>query len=95
MPNFIEIVDGIRKEMAMHMPDGMDEQFLKKIPFLFKRIEELETALVPFARVFKVNERFSLGMLEVYKTDCKKAFDVLDSTQPYRFVTPPEEHPAE
>lgn len=81
--------------MAMNLPDGMDEQFLKKIPFLFKRIEELESALVPFARIFKVNERFDLEMLEVYKADCKRAFDKLDSTQPYRFATPPMEYPAE
>ena len=91
--NYIKHVELIRREIAKGMPDGLTEDFLRKLPDLFTRIEELERALVPFARAFKNNEQFNDTMLRVYKENCKEAFYVLDSANA---VQPPKkyEYPA-
>lgn len=77
------MVDSVKREYNMGMPDGMDESFLKRIPYLFRRIEELESALIPFARCFHTNRDVNVEMLNVYKSDCKKAFEMVDSHNAY------------
>jgi len=77
--NLIPIVEEIQREYSRGMPDGMNEDFLKRIPILFKRIGELEVALAPFARAFLNNEASTTELIYVYKNDCAKALDVINS----------------
>lgn len=81
MANHIKLVEQVEKEVSTGLPDGMDTDFLKKIPVLFKRIRELENALAPLARVYYTNSKFNLPTNEVYMTDLKRAYDVLDPAQ--------------
>lgn len=76
--NRIGLVESIKREYAIGMPDGMNEDFLKRLPVLFKRIEELEATLTPFARAYNNNKGFNVTMLDIYKSDCEQAFDMLD-----------------
>jgi hypothetical protein len=93
--NLIKLTDEIKNEYAKAMPDGMDEKFLKKIPVLFRRIEELERALAPFGRAFLVNANFKDEMVTVYKKDCANALDMLDSGKGFEIPRLPVEYPAE
>ena len=79
--NHIKLAQAVQTEVARGMPDGLSEEFLRKIPMLFNRIEELERALIPFARAFDTNKQYNKTMLDVYKKDCQAAFNMLDSTQ--------------
>jgi hypothetical protein len=81
--NMIKLVESVKREYQLGMPDGMDDSFLKRIQYLFKRIEELEAVAVPFARSWFSNKDFNVEMLEVYKSDCKRAFDAIDSRNAY------------
>lgn len=77
--NLIKIVEQVEKEYQMGMPDGLTNEFLVNIRVLFGRINELERALIPFARAYSVNKPFKEEMLNIYKSDCENAFDMLDS----------------
>ena len=86
MKNRITEVESIKLEFSKGMPDGLDEQFLKKIPILFERIHELEIALIPFANAYTVNQNVFKNtshtppeLLNVYLENCKRAFDILNS----------------
>lgn len=76
--NLIVVVDSVKREMELGMPNGMTDGFMRKIPFLLRRIDELEAALVPFARAYEVNEKFTEEMVQVYKVDTMKAAAVMD-----------------
>lgn len=81
--NFIGLVNDIKKEYDRGMPNGLDEQFFKKLPHLFRRLEELETALVPFARAAVREKDFGGDVYTVNAQDCIRAYDVLDPQNAY------------
>lgn len=87
MPNHMLLAQSVEKEVAKGMPDGMTENFLKKLPYLLNRIKELENALAPLAGVYARNravaESHNLEMQEVYFKDLKNAFNVMDINQSY------------
>lgn len=80
MQNHINIVNSIKKDIALHLPNGMDEQFLKKIPYLLKRINELELALVPFAKKHAQggHPTTTASDVNVSRFDCEFAWQMLD-----------------
>ena len=89
-------VESIKNYMRKGYPEGI-APLLKDIPVLFGRIEELERALVPFARKGPGNND-GVPLLQVYHSDCQKAFNVLSSDKANDGVmtTPePEYWPAE
>ena len=92
MTNFIDYVEAIRKDIAMNMPNGMDNAFLNKVPFLLKRIDELERALLPFSRAYNMNKQYHQKATLVNTEDLKRADDALDPKQsakaPKRFEYP-------
>lgn len=87
MANHIPVVEKIAYDMRRGFPDGTTELY-KDIPELLARIEELETALVPFARVAQVEQATahlkSGELVHVYLKDCVNAMHQLDSTQGIR-----------
>lgn len=96
MANRSIAVENIKDYMRRGYPEGV-EVLLKDMPILFGRIDELERALVPFARKGVANND-GLPLVQVYHNDCKKAYDVLSSDVAQKGVltTPePEYWPAE
>jgi hypothetical protein len=81
MPNHINFVEAIRNDIAKDMPNGMDSSFLNKVPFLIKRIDELEAALVPFARAYNMNKQYNKPAAMVNTSDLKHADDMMDPKQ--------------
>jgi len=87
MSNVSLEVENIRDYMRRGMPEG-GEPLIKSIPVLFRRIEELERALIPFARQgIKDNE--GLPLTQVYHRDCQTAYKAL-SSKFAESVRPPE-----
>ena len=88
-------VERVKDYMRRGYPEGI-EPLLKSMPVLLGRIEELERALVPFARK-GVDDNGGLPLLQVYHADCKKAFNVLSSEKADgpRTTPEPEYWPAE
>src|SRR4051812_11104731 len=82
MPNKTFIVEKTKKEQALGWPEGTTHLY-KVIPQLIARIEELENALYPFARVAAAEQGNVAPpqLSHVYLKDCKLAFDVLDPKQ--------------
>lgn len=81
-------VEEIKDYMRRGYPEGI-EVLLKSMPVLFGRIEELERALVPFARK-GVDDNGGLPLLYVNHSDCKKAYGVLSSDMASGPKTTPE-----
>jgi hypothetical protein len=83
--NRIPDVERIQHAMRLGWPEGTSELH-KEVPVLLKRIEELEAALVPFARVATSEAKAAApaNLVHVYLKDCVKAFDALDSRQGLR-----------
>lgn len=76
--NIILEVNRIRDEYLKGMPDGLDEKFFANdVPYLFARIEQLENALVPFARVVEQNKGYTKPLIPVYFKDCVLAEDMI------------------
>ena len=92
MPNHIDFVEAVRKDVAMNMPNGMDNAFLSKVPFLLKRIDELERVLLPFSRAYNMNKQYGKPAILVNTEDLRRADDMLDPKQsikaPKRFEFP-------
>jgi hypothetical protein len=87
MSNVSIQVEQIRDYMRRGMPEG-GEPVIKEIPTLFRRIEELERALVPFARQGLVNND-DKPLINVYHKDCQTAYRAL-SSKFAESVKPPE-----
>ncbi len=81
MANKIPAVEAIQKEIKMGYPNGVSEAY-KMISVLMARIDELERALQPFARV-ALGDTFSgpEDMVNVYMKHCQGAWRQLDSKQ--------------
>ena len=77
MSNVSIEVEQIRDYMRRGMPEG-GEAVIKSIPVLFRRIEELERALVPFARQGLVDNE-GKPLINVYHKDCQTAYRTLSS----------------
>jgi hypothetical protein len=82
MPNHIPDVARIADQMRRGFPDGTNDLH-KELPYLFRRIQELENALEPFARVAvaekRSNPQFQLvEFSNVYLKDCINAEHVLN-----------------
>jgi hypothetical protein len=71
MSRLIESVDAVRKRVRMSFASGVDEQSFRDIPLLLSRIDELERALQPFARVG--NTPTDTPLVHVYHKDCVNA----------------------
>lgn len=68
-------IDEIAKYFRAGMEDGPDP-IIRAMPMILGRIQELERALVPFARAgLKDNE--GKPLIQVYHKDCKTAFETL------------------
>lgn len=81
MPNLIDPVQAILKQVRTGYPEGI-EPIVKQLPVLFERINELESALAPFARAaLNAGDNNGLPMIQVYLSDAKNAFNALDSRQ--------------
>ena len=92
--NLILEVERIERYMREGFPEGV-EPLAKDVPLLLHRINELEVALVPFARA-GLQENDGKPLIHVYQKDCKRAFDKL--SRRVAIATRPvvvEEYPAE
>ena len=76
--NYMAFVDKLQRDYNRGMPDGLDEQYLKQITYLFKRIQELEVALAPFAYTHYREGKFGGKVYSVNVESCQRAGDVLD-----------------
>jgi hypothetical protein len=86
------------EKLEKYYRTGMDEgaePIVRNLRALFGRIQELESALVPFARV-GLRDNKGLPLTQVYHKDCKNAYNKL-SLQVAKATTPPEQEdlPAE
>jgi hypothetical protein len=81
MPNSIKSVEEVKKRIRFGYPEGVDNLSSKQIPHLLTRIEELERALEPFARVSVINQEFPTELVQVYLKDCDAAREQLDPSR--------------
>jgi hypothetical protein len=101
MRNLMKYVDQIIQRKNKGWPGGVDERSKNDIPTLLKRIDELETALVPFARSLlteaRTNPNAKTSLIPVYRTDCIVAQEVIDITNAADLPRSPDERllPAE
>lgn len=94
MSNLSLEVDKIRDYMRRGMPEGA-EPVIHSIGVLFKRIDELEWALAPFAQRANVDNE-NKPLIYVYHKDCKTAYTTLSKRVAQSLQPPPEEYlPAE
>jgi len=77
MENTIKLVAGIRRKMHLGFPDGYNEEARRDLIVMMRRIEELERALVPFARLARIpfNDQ---EMLYCHKSDVINASGIMD-----------------
>lgn len=93
--NIINEVNRIRDDYLKGMPDGLDEKFFANdVPYLFARIEQLENALVPFARVVEQNKGFNKPLIPVYYKDCVNAENMILTSKSVPVKQAPVEYPA-
>lgn len=83
MPNRILQVEEIIKRVKAGYPSGVDTESHKQIPILLARIEELEAALVPFARIGATLTNNEPEIRDVYTKDVKAAYEVMDRRLAY------------
>lgn len=94
MSNVSLEVDQIRDYVRRGMPEG-GEPVLKSLNILFRRIEELERALTPFARQGLIDNE-GKPLIQVYHKDCQTAYRSLSSRYAESLKAPePEYLPAE
>lgn len=81
MTNRIPSVRRLEYAMRRGWPEGTTELY-REIPMLLARIEELENALAPFARVWQAESRVPNihpdKLVNVYVKHCVQASDMLD-----------------
>jgi hypothetical protein len=76
--NLTKQTDKIRQRVRVGFPNGVDEESRNDLPTLLNRIEELETALAPFAKLAMLpNDGKELVMC--YSRDCEKALQAMTS----------------
>ena len=98
MPNYINHVEKIRKDVLKGLPQGSDDGFYTELRILLTHIDQLERALAPFARAHFQNQDQNPNerpMIQVYLQDCGRARDVLDKEQSRPLYDGPKyEYPA-
>ena len=77
MSNLSTETDKIIAYYKRGMDDGA-EPLIRSMPVLIRRIEELERALIPFARQ-GLKDNHGLPLIQVYHKDCLNAFKSLSS----------------
>jgi hypothetical protein len=82
--NHIFIVEEVDKRVRTGYPNGVDETSIKQLPLLLKRIQELENALAPFARIGARSGPGELPLQNCYTKDCVEAYNVLDPSNTWR-----------
>ena len=87
--NRLRFVEKLMDEFRKGMPDGLSIEYFKQVPVLFARIQELEHALVPFARAADRERKFKNELISIYLADCEIAADMLNPEKAYPF--PPKE----
>lgn len=93
--NYMRFSEDIRIEMERGLPNGLDNMFSRKLPFLMKRLDELERALAPFARLYDISRNDNQELIYAYKKDCQQAFNVLSLHNAYDVPKKLPEFPAE
>ena len=88
MPNHIALVGEFRRDVSSGMPtiDGPTDKvvsILNRIPYLLRRIDELESALRPISHYYEVNKNSDGPTFLINKADGQRAFDVMDVTQAF------------
>lgn len=86
--NILELLQEVKKRVRSGFPGGVDVESHRQIPFLINRVEELEAALAPFARIAKAEATVRTDnpnhLVSCRLTDCVTARKLID----------PEFHPA-
>lgn len=88
MPNLTHQVEQVQKRIKMGFPDGVDETSRTQLQVLLARIQELERALIPFARLAIRPAHDTDELIYCYRTDAIAAWQMLDSNQG---IVPPQE----
>lgn len=96
MSNLILEVEEIEKYIRMELPEG-GEWLIKRVPTLLRRINELERALIPFARQASREEAANskLPLTNVNIGDCQKARTILSRQAAIAALPEPSELAAE
>ena len=78
--NLKRLAEIVVRRMQLGWADGIDPQSAKDIPLLIKRIEELETGLIPFAKIAVTQKDQSNGkpLTSCYLSDCVNALALMD-----------------
>lgn len=71
-PNLILQVEQVEDYMRRGAPEGT-EPLARAMPALIARIEELERALIPFARIAARGNPTNVPLVQVYFSDCQHA----------------------
>lgn len=78
--NRINQVEEVIRRVKAGFPSGVDTESASHIPWLLSRIEELEAALVPFARVGATLTNNEPPLREVYTDALANAYAMLDKS---------------
>lgn len=83
MKNILEFLDNVRKRVSTGFPTGVDAESQKQIPVLMQRIEELQRALAPFARIAVAESTVARDgtahtLVNCRLTDCVTARKLID-----------------
>ena len=89
MSKLIPEVDLIRKRVRLGYVEGVDAQSFRDIPMLLARINELETAMMPFVRLG--NSIPSGELVYTYHKDCINAAVVMTPELPPKPIELPAE----
>jgi hypothetical protein len=84
MANLIALVEEARKRVRAGFPEGSDNISAQQLPILLRRIDELEAALMPFARIGSRIDSTTPELVDCYRNHCAKAYEVLDPAQSIR-----------
>jgi hypothetical protein len=94
--NLIVQVEEVQDYLRREMPEG-GEWVIRRVPMLLRRIEELERALIPFARQSAREKQFKtkVPLTQVYIKDCDHAMTVLSRAASLAALPAPTEIAAE
>lgn len=92
--NKMKYAEKMMSDFRKGMPDGLDNDYFKQVPILFARIQELENALAPFAKTALRERQFKKELVEIYRSDCDHALDMLSPDNAEDFPPPEIWYPA-
>lgn len=96
MSNFAYPADKVRQKAIKGFPDGIESEIAARdIKVLLNRVAELESAMIPFARVGTLSS-YGHDMVEIQYSQCVAAAQVMDRlNNPEARLRPEEWLPAE